>query len=298
MRLSYYPGCSLHATAWEYDASVRAVCGRLDMELKELPDWNCCGATSAHATDEFLSLTLPLRNLALADAAGDDLLVPCAACYNACRRAEVGVRSEEENYLEANRAVAEVAGRGYDGRVAVRHPLELMAAPLMRKRIAAACDGRLRGLRVACYYGCLLVRPSGEVAFDDPEQPTTMDDIVRALGAEPVRWSYKTDCCGAGLSISRPEIVGGLVRDIVEGARTAGADVIATACPLCQANLDGRQERPETGEAPIPGLYFTELMGIALGLNAGKWLRGHLIDPRPALAKAGGAAARVGGETA
>lgn len=287
MSYGYYPGCSLHATAEEYDASTRAICSALDLPLEELDDWNCCGASSGHALSHFLAAALPLRNLVLAEKAGHDtLVVPCAACYNLLRQADALVRTGGEEATDLNREMEAVMGRKYQGRVAVRHILDILSQPEVMARLQARVTRGLQGVPVAAYYGCLLTRPPQVVAFEpNPEQPVSMDNLLRALGATPVRWTAKTDCCGASLAISRPELVETLTDRIVKAARYAGAVAIVAACPLCQSNLDTRQ----VGAAKMPVFFITELIGLAFGLaEADGWLKKHLTDPEPALRVARG----------
>lgn len=287
MRYGYYPGCSLHSTASEYDLSTRAVMEALEVELVELPDWNCCGASSGHAASHFLTYALPLRNLILAEKqATGDLLVPCAACYNLLKTAGHKMATGDAEAENLNSEMQAIMGRSYEGRVRVRHVLEVLAMPEIRQKIAARVSRPLKGLKVAAYYGCLLSRPPQVVAFEDnPEQPIIMDELLRLAGAEPVSWWGKTDCCGASLAISQPQLVETLVGRIVFAARYAGATVLVTACPLCQSNLDMRQP---PGQEMMPVFYITELLGLALGLaGAEKWLRRHICDPQPALAGLG-----------
>jgi len=284
MKLAYYPGCSLDGTGVEYGKSTRAVFARLGVELEDLPGWTCCGATSAHATSSYLSVALPLRNLSLAEALGRDVLVPCAACFNAMRRAGAAARavaagggSEEERHVV--REVAAATGRACTGKFRAVHPLEFLSAgdgaSLLKSRIARPLDG----LRIAPYYGCLLLRPAREIGFDDPERPQSMGRVLRALGAEPVTWSGHVDCCGASLGISSPDLVTILTVRLQEQARRAGAAAIVTACPLCQTNLEGRG-----GKSRLPVFFITELVGLALGLKTTRsWLRRHLVNPFPLL---------------
>lgn len=282
MRFGYYPGCSLHSLGLEYGLSARAVFAALGYELVEIDDWNCCGATPAHGESEFLALALPLRNLARAQDTADDLLVPCAACYNSLRRAHHGVVAAEREGLEANEEVKRVAGRKYDGQLRIRHALEILASDEGLRAIEARIVHKLDGLALAPYYGCLLTRPAEAVAFEaSPEQPVLLDRVVERLGGAHVRWSYKTECCGGSLALARGDLVSALVDNLVRRTREAGAEGIVTACPLCQANLDTRQPGPER----VPIFYVTELVGVALGLDGPrKWFAKHLVDPRPVLA--------------
>jgi heterodisulfide reductase subunit B2 len=264
MKYAYYPGCSLHGTSIEYDMSTRAVASALGIELEEIPGWTCCGATSAHETSELLALALPARNLLLAQDQGLDVMVCCAACYSRLREANVGIK-EGDNHAK----VAEIVGRPYDGEVQTRHFLDIIANEYGLDAMSAKVEKKLADLKVASYYGCLLVRKPEVVAFDDPENPTFMDDFVSALGATPVDWSHKTECCGGSLGLTRTDVVLRLVRDILEIATEAGADCVMVACPLCQANLDLRQaqiNRRFGTNLKVPILYFTQLLGLALDL--------------------------------
>jgi heterodisulfide reductase subunit B len=274
---TYYPGCSLHSTGIEYQLSTQAIFTALGMEMAEAKDWNCCGATPAHSAGNFLSHALPLRNLIIAEQTGEQVILPCAACYNVFRRTHHFMQQATPEAEEVNREVAEIVGTKYQGKLAVRHLLEVFTEEDMLNKFKFSSLKPLRGLKLATYYGCLLVRPAEEVAFDDPEQPRKLDMLVESLGAEAVPWSYKTDCCGGSMAIPRPEIVTQMANNLVEAARRAGAEAIVTACPLCQANLDTRQNSVQKA---LPVLYFTELMAAALNLpNQEKWLRKHIVDP-------------------
>ena len=278
MRIGYYPGCSLHGTSREFDESLRAVAAALEVELAELDDWSCCGATSAHATDHLLSVALPARNLALAEAQGHDaVLAPCAACYNrlATARHEVGT----DPALAAR--MPELLGRPFANRVAVRNVVELLKDELDAIRAKAA--NPLAGLKVACYYGCLLVRPAEVCGCDDPEAPTSMEAIAKAAGATPVEWNMRLECCGGAFSISRTASVVRLGRAILADARAAGADAIVVACPMCHSNLDFRQQAmARRGEAPMPVVFISELVGLALGIAPDRLgLQRHYVSTRP-----------------
>jgi len=274
MKLSYYPGCSLHATAKEYGLSTRAVCEALGVELVEIPDWSCCGASSAHSFNRTLSIALPARNIAAAQGAKLDMVLPCAACYGNTRKADATLRENEP----LRRRMEELLSFQYSGELQVLHLLDVICNRIGLDSVRKKVVKELNGLRVAPYYGCLLVRPPKVCAFDDAENPTTLDNLMRAIGAEPVKWSYKTECCGASLALIQPEIVEQLVGEIIEMALEAGAACIATACPLCSTNLETRQR------AGLPIFFFTELMGLAFGLEGcEKWLKYHLVETEPAL---------------
>ena len=281
MNFSYYPGCSLNSTAVEYDASLRAVMAALDVGLQELEDWNCCGASSAHSVNRALSLALPARNLALAQQAERDVVMPCAACFNQHKTAEHALRTNG-----GQRALVEDAvGFEYTGAVAVRSLLDVVANEIGLAQVEARVERPLAGLNVVGYYGCLLVRPPEVTQFENPEHPTLMDQLLSALGAVVCPWSYATDCCGGGVSLIKPDMAARLVNRLAARAREAGAEAMVTSCPLCQVNLEMRQ----TGtQQPLPIFYFTELMGLAFDLKeAQSWWPKHLIDPRRLLQKLG-----------
>lgn len=280
MPYSYYPGCSLHSTGLEYGLSTRAVFECLNIDLIELQGWNCCGASSAHALNHMLSLALPARNLALAQRAGYDLVAPCAACFNRMKSADYTLRSDPQTREE----VEAIVGFEYTGEIGVRPVLAVLYEDYGVEPIAARIRKPLQGLRVVPYYGCLLVRPPQVTQFDDPDHPRVMAELLEAIGADVLPWSYATECCGAGLSLGRSDVVQGLVSRLADRAREAGADALVTACPLCQVNLEMRQ----TYEPKMPAFYFTELIGLALGLpQVSKWWSKHLIDPRPLLHSVG-----------
>ena len=273
---AYYPGCTAKTTSIEFGLSTEAVCEALGVELLELEDWNCCGASSAHSISHELSLSLPGRNVALAQESGLDMVIPCPACYQNCLSADREFR-EDENWRLHMEALLDFR---YTGQGRPRHILEVLSRDLEVDALKARVVRPLEGLKVASYYGCVLVRPPELTGWDDPEHPTTMDRLIEAVGAVPVDWSYKVDCCGASMTLSRSEVVVHLSGRLVEGAIEAGADCIACACGICQINLDTRQ----AGEEKVPVFYFTELMGLALGVpGVGKWLGKHSVDPRPLL---------------
>lgn len=277
----YYPGCSLQSTAAEFDRSLRAVFAALDVGLSEVPDWNCCGASSGHSTNAQLADSLVLRNLINAEDAGlKEMVVPCAACYNLLKGVDVKVREGREGTLKVNNQLKSTVGKTYGGAVEVLHPLQPLSRPDVLAQIEKRVVKRLDKLKVAPYYGCLLTRPS-YVSFDHNEYPVAMDKILACTGAEVRKWSYKTDCCGAGLSLPHAEVVEKLTARFVAMARRAGAEAIAVACPLCQANLDTRQTLVAD---PMPIFYFTEIVGLSFGHpDVKKWSAKHIVDPAPLL---------------
>jgi heterodisulfide reductase subunit B len=276
VKYTYYPGCTSETTAVEFGLSTEAVCEALSVELIELDDWNCCGASSAHSINHELGLALPGRNVALAQEAGRDMIIPCPACYQHCRDADIKMR-EDEAWREKMERLLDFR---YRGKVRARHLLEVLSSDLDEDEVERKVTRPLKGLKVASYYGCVLVRPPELTGWDDPEHPVTMDRLMAVLGAEPVDWSYKVDCCGASLTLSRGEIVARLSTKIARGAVEAGADCIVSACGMCEINLDTRQ----TLQKKMPIFYFTELMALAFGLpKVEKWLGRHSVDPRPLL---------------
>lgn len=266
MKYAFFPGCSLESTAWDFQRSVRAVCGALDVELEEIPDWVCCGSTPAHASSPSLAVALPAVNLQKARQMDAPVVTACASCYSRLRSANHEIRKDPAVRARVER----VTETPYDGSVEVRHVLEVLLGDVGVEEIRHKLKRPLNGLRVACYYGCLLTRPPEVVAFDDPEHPDSMETLLRAVGAEPVEWPFRTECCGAGLSVTNSEIVCRLGHKLLSMARQAGAECLAVACPLCQVNLDLRQgdARKAHGDLPdTPVLYITQLLGHALGLS-------------------------------
>ena len=280
MEYAYYPGCSLHSTGLEFGLSTQDVFKHLELGLVELPGWNCCGASSAHIMSHTLAVALPARNLALAQAQGHDLVMPCAACFNRMKNADHELRSDPEMRSE----IESIVGFKYTGETAIRPIMAVLYEDCGLPRIAEKVVRRVNGLKVVPYYGCLLVRPANVTQFDDPDHPQVMAALLNAIGAEVMPWSHATDCCGASLSLSRSDIVENLVSRLVERAREAGADALVTACPLCQVNLEMRQCQNNK----MPAFYITELLGLAFDLpDTQKWWSKHLINPRPVLLNAG-----------
>ena len=265
MKYAFFPGCSLESTARPFDLSTRAVCRALGIALEEIPDWACCGSTPAHASSDSLAVALPAFNLRKAQDAGLPVMVACASCYARLRTANHRIGREPEDRRRAER----VTGRPYDGGVEVRHVLDVLVNRLGTDGIRAKVLRPLTGWKVACYYGCLLTRPPEVVAFDDPEHPACMDVLVEAAGAEAVDWPFRTECCGASLSMTHPGVVDRLVHRLLGMAQEAGANLVAVACPLCQVNLELRQTDAAKAHGPLRPmqvLYVTQLLGLALGL--------------------------------
>lgn len=275
MKLAYYPGCSLHSSSKEYSDSFVAVCKKLGIELEEIPDWVCCGASSAHSVSHLLSLALPAHTLVQAEKMGLDMVAPCAACYQRAKFAEY----EMLNNPEMKAKIEQVIEMEYKGKSRVLSVLEVLSM-IEEDKIKAAVTRPLTGVKVACYYGCVLVRPPHICNVDDPENPTKMDRIVAALGGEPVDWPYKTECCGASHIFTMKDACLKLGRDILQVAKDAGADIIAVACPLCHVNLDMRQTQinKKFGTSfNIPVVYITELMADAMGIDTSDMFRRHFV---------------------
>jgi heterodisulfide reductase subunit B len=282
--VAYYPGCSLHSTAAEFDVSARAVCEALGMKLIEPKGWMCCGSSAAHRVDHDAALRLPLENLALIERSGfTEVTMPCAACFNRHKFAQFEIRHDARRKADMDQAI----GYAYRDRVRVSTLSEAIIRRVGSQAIAARVKRPLTGLRVVCYYGCLLTRPPQVTEAPHHENPTELDALIATLGAEVRDWSYKTSCCGAAHSLTRPDIVLKLSGGLIQHAREAGADVIAVACPLCHTNLDARQFQMKLAQ-PLPVLYFTQLMALAFGLpEKDVALHKNLVDPRPLLRRTG-----------
>ncbi|GAB4288372.1 MAG: CoB--CoM heterodisulfide reductase iron-sulfur subunit B family protein [Myxococcota bacterium] len=287
MRYAYYPGCSLHSTAKEYDLSFRNVCKNLGLELREVPKWACCGSTPAHSTSYMLALALPAYTISQTEEAGfDKLLVPCASCFQRLKTAQYELKHQNG----VRKALEEALERRVENKVDIAHPLEIFSGTA-HKAIKEGKKKSLAGFKIACYYGCLLTRPPKVMQFDECEYPMSMDKTLRALGAETVDWNSKTYCCGASLALSKTECVLKLANDILGDAKAAGSNAIAVACPLCHANLDTRQgevERAYGKQYGLPVFYFTQLIGLAFDIPvAGLGLGNHIVSPLPLLKELG-----------
>ncbi|MCL6635338.1 MAG: CoB--CoM heterodisulfide reductase iron-sulfur subunit B family protein [Peptococcaceae bacterium] len=284
MKIPYFPGCTLYNKARALDGSTRASLAALGVELAELPRWTCCGTVYPLDRENYMGMVAAARILACAAGEGEDrLLTVCSFCYNVLKR----VNYEMQHNPEARQKLNNNLEEKYGGEVRVIHPLEICKEYVGFDTIRTRAGRKLKGLKVACYYGCLLVRPAPEIGLDDPENPTIMEGLVIALGAEAVEYPYKTTCCGSYQVLHEDILVKQRIRDILDSAVARGAEAIITSCPLCQFNLDRQQEKTAEQDAdfrPVPILYFTQLLGVALELpwdNLGLEL--HYIDPRPLL---------------
>jgi heterodisulfide reductase subunit B len=264
VKFAYYPGCSAESTARDMNQSTLAVARALGIELQEPNGWTCCGATAGHQTDRLLAVSLPAANLAKVQDLKLDMMVNCAACYGRMKVANHEIAA----HPEIRQGVRDALDRDYDGSVKVRHLLEVLLEDVGLPAITRSLKRSLNGLQVASYYGCLLVRPPEIMKFDDPENPTSLDRLVKAMGGRSLDWPGKVECCGGGLSLSRTDIVIQLTGGILEMAAASGADCIAVSCPMCQVNLDLRQQdiNRQTGKNyQLPVVYITQLLGLCLG---------------------------------
>jgi len=265
MKIGFYPGCSLTGSSREYNESVVAVAKALDIELVEIKDWNCCGATAAHAMNEELSLSLPARIMALAEEQGlTDVVVPCAACYN---RLKVTQHELEDDTTRSR--IVDILKMPYQGSSSIINVLQLLE--MYGVENIKAKITRPFAHKVACYYGCLLVRPHSILKFDRVEDPQSMDTMIKSIGGTTLDWAFKTECCGGGFSVSRTDLVVKLSGNILKDAADRGAEALIVACPMCQSNLDMRRGAiNKTMETPsdIPVIYITQAIGLALGVSA------------------------------
>ncbi len=276
--IAYYPGCSLHSTAREFDVSTRAVCRTLELKLEEPPGWVCCGSSAAHRAEPEVALRLPMENLALIERSGfNEVTMPCAACFNRHKAAQYEIRHNRQHKKE----VDETLHYEYQDSVHVSTLVDTILKHVGKDGVADKVQKSMKALRLVCYYGCLLTRPPKVTEAEHPENPTNMDELTAALGVEVIDWSYKTACCGASHSLTRPDIVLELSKRLLQAARRSGAEGIVVACPLCHTNLDARQFQMKL-EQPMPVLYFTQLMALAFGLpERATALNKNLVDPRP-----------------
>lgn len=284
-KIGYYPGCSLHSLGAEFNVSTQAVCKELGLELVEPEGWVCCGSSPAHNTDHTLAAAFPLKNLALFEKSGlTEVAAPCSSCYSRFKMASHEVVHNEHLANEVERII----GYRYRGSVRVLHMLDAIVQKIGTEKIAARVTNPLKGLRVACYYGCLYSRPPGITGAEHPEYPMAMDHLIRALGAEPIDWDGKTDCCGGSIIFSQAGPGLELARKVLQDAHARKADVIAAVCPLCQFNLDGRQVQMKGLGLAMPTLYATQLMALAFGMDEkAMQLNKIMVDPRPLLREKG-----------
>lgn len=289
MKYAYFPGCSIHASAKEYAMAAQAVNKYLDVELVEIPEWNCCGAIDAvYAYKPLLSISLSARNLALAEKMKMDVVTLCSACFFTLSRANSMLRDNPDMKSKVGKAIND-AGLNYGGGVKVRHYLDVLANDVGFDKIRQQVKMPLKGVKVAPYYGCLLVRPTGIQKFDDPEHPTSMDHVIEALGAETVYYPDKTRCCGASLAITDEQVMMEMTKAPLLTAKNAKADCIVTPCPMCHFNLDAKQKDIESSfgiEIGLPVLYVTQLIGLAFGIPPKELgLNRNVVSPSSLLEK-------------
>ena len=299
MKIPYYPGCTLHERARDFDVSARECAKALGVELEELPIWTCCGAVFPLVTDSVMDILAPVRNLSYASRIGDSVVTLCSFCYNVLKRANKVMRDDPEKREKANlflradtaarEAVESYTLQDYEGQVEVIHYIEMLRDVVGFDKLAGKVKNRLEGLRVAPYYGCMLLRPRKEMEFDDAEQPSIFEDFLSALGCEAVDFPMKTECCGGFQIVRDEETAISCSQNVAASAIRAGADIVVTTCPLCRYNLDEKQK--EISERVkdwrnIPIIYFTQLLGLALGIDD-EYLdfEGNYVDPRPMLAE-------------
>jgi heterodisulfide reductase subunit B len=285
---AYYPGCSLETMAASYHISAVETAHKLGVELKEIEDWNCCGATAYSHIDELLAQVLCARNLALAEKDGLSVVAPCSGCYKNLHFANVHMQEDPDLREHMNFALEE-DDLHYSGNLNVHHLMDMFVDGVGLDVIKEETSDRLKGLRVAPYYGCQIVRPrKDEQSVEDVEGPHFFEDLMSAIGAQPVEYPYKVRCCGASLIATNRKAALNMLRDLLQSAVNAGAEVIATACPLCQINLElyqGEVNKEFGTEFSIPVLYFTQLMGLALGIGPKKLgIGSEVVSSKEALA--------------
>ena len=296
MTYLYYPGCSLKGNGKAYEESALQVFKALDMQFEELDDWNCCGATAYMAISELQAFALSARNLAIAEKhiSGNgtiDLIAPCAACYLVLNKT-VNYLKDFQDISHKIHSALKAAGLKYEGRVRVRHPLDVLVNDIGIERIKARVSRPLKEYKVASYYGCQIIRPYA--TFDDQDNPQTMDSILAALGAEIIDWPLKSRCCGGSLTGTIQDVGSRLSFILLKEAKKRGANVISTACPLCQFNLECYQDSMKSSfneDVELASLYFTQLMGLAFGIE-GKKIGMHRIFVQPKFTAQGGSHAR------
>lgn len=292
MKIPYFPGCSLKTYASGFEKSAIASGKEIGIEFVELPRWNCCGVVSTLASDDLMHHLAPVRNMlrvtemkkdGLIDDA-DRLLILCSMCMNTFKRTNLKVQNNPDDLATMNDFMYKEETK-YDGNLEIVHLLELLKEQGF-DNIQKKVKNSLKGLKVAPYYGCMLIRPK-EVGIDDAEEPVIFEDFIRSIGAEPVEWRAKKTCCGSYLTVNKKDTVIKLTQKILLNAQEKGADIIVTSCPLCAFNLDSRQEQikeQNPGFEPIPVIYFTQLMAVALGLDESSYgFEKNKVDPMPVL---------------
>jgi len=267
LEFAYYPGCSLEHTASPYDKSIRAVFSALGIGLHEIEDWNCCGATMYMSVKKIIGYAISARNLAIAQNMGMEVCAPCSSCYTILRKTNRHIAWDPKERQKINEALT-AAGLSYNTIVEVRHPVDILAVDFGLNELKKKVKVPLKGLKVAPYYGCQIVRPHGHI--DDVDDPVKMDNLLAAVGAEPVHYPPKVRCCGGMLMTTQEDVALKLNLELLQAAEDNGAHMIATACPLCQMNLEGYQKKINKSfgrDFNMPIVYFSHLLGIALGVS-------------------------------
>lgn len=266
MNIGYYPGCALHGSSNDYEQSLRACLSALEVNLDEISDWICCGATAAHSLNHKLSLALPARNLALAERQGfAKVIAPCPLCSMQLMKVKKAASD-----AELRQELSEIVELDLRGTADILNLIQLFQK-IGLERLKAAVHAPLTSLAAACYYGCLLTRPPNVMHFDDFEQPNSMEQLLQGLGAKTVEWNYKTECCGAGMTMAKEETVLDLAHKILSDAAAHGANAVVVACPMCHVNLDMKQSAVERRYGEKLGLvvyYLSDVVGLALGISA------------------------------
>lgn len=283
MEIPYYPGCTLNTVARDFDLSTRRALKRLGVELKELSQWNCCGAVFPLTPDNIMGLSAPARVLNRAEKEGDKVTTLCSFCYNVLKRTEYRLKRDREGLEIIN----DFNEGDYKGEVKVLHILEVFKEVVGFERIKERVSRPLKGVRVAPYYGCMLLRPAEEVAIDDHESPTIFEDFLASLGCDVVTYPKRIDCCGAHMAMGREDMVSEMSGRILFSAYEGGAEMIVTSCPLCLYNLERSEEslmKREPGFKALPIVYLSQLLGLSLGEDGNLLFSGkNLYDPRPLL---------------
>lgn len=288
MKVSYYPGCSLEGTAKPFDESTRKILGALNVDIEDIPEWSCCGSSPALKMDRMLSTSLAAHNLALAESQHlENLVIPCPFCFRRLLSAQEEINGDHVLKQKVTKSIE----TELSGEINIHNLLGFLRNTIGLDVIGKRVKTSLKGLRVVPYYGCYLVKPSTITHFDNPENPVSMDELLEVLGVEVIDWDFKTECCGAGLSVSKTESVCELSGRVIREAVWQKADAIVVACQLCQANLDMRQDeiyKNDPKKYKIPVIYFTQLLGLAFGMPAKELkLSHHLVNPMPMLKKKG-----------
>jgi heterodisulfide reductase subunit B len=287
MRYAFFPGCSSKSLAKDYDASIKAICKILDIELIEVPEWNCCGEIGAvYSFKPLFSIAFAARNLAITKKMHMDLVTPCSACYFTLNRTNKILREDAETRNKVNDALANL-GYSYNGSVRVWHLADILLSDIVLQKIREKIKIQLTNLNVASYYGCYMVRPPEICNFDDPEHPTRLDNLVETLGASSVNYYGKTRCCGASLGMTEGELALKMSKDILLSAKNSGANLLMTACHMCHFNLDTRQKDIESHfdiKINLPVIYLTQLIGYTMGIEPKQLgLQRNCVSPRKIL---------------